>query len=380
MKIMKIKLIITLIAALLSGVSFSQGIAQKSASNVVFESGFEEGYIWDNYNVPDYENMLLSDPGPFNKTNNHVVRLAVTSGERGGSGLVKVLPEQYDSLYVKWYLKYEKGFNFNAGNHGSALFAGNRNYLGMSGNRPAGDDFASSGIEYNPKTHRSQLYVYSRGMYQDCADPQGSCWGDVLPCTSDEGKTYCKHEEDRDPPLPPVLTDDKWYCFEMKVSMGKPSADGTGADGEIAFWLDGINYGHWKHRWMRTTDQLNLNLLWLNLFHHDGTHSDAGVLIDDVTVSKSRDVSTGLPNIKGTGDLLKIYPNPTDNSIKIYLPENPDCLAMLYDMTGRLLVTESITGNEGRINIEKFNPGIYNLIIKDNQNHALVTTRKLICR
>lgn len=379
---MKKKLTITLIGALFAGACFSQDIEKKSASNVVFQIGFEDdNTVWDNYGgVPNYKDMLISDPGPFNTAGNHVVRLAAPSGKRGGSGLVKVLPEQYDSLCVRWYLKFEKGFNFNAPNHGGGLYAGDRNLLGVSGNRPNGDDFAISTIEYNPKSHRSQLYVYYRGMYQDCADPQGSCWGDHLPCTVDEGKTYCKLEEDRDPPLPPVLTDDKWYCFEMKVSMGKPSADGTGADGEIAFWLDGINYGRWEHRWMRTTDQLKLNLLWLSLFYHNGTNSDAGVLIDDVTVSKSRDVSTGSFDIKGTGELLKIYPNPADKSIKVSLPGSLDYSALLYDMTGRLLVTDSITGKESSLDIEKPENGIYNVVIKDSHNNAFIGSRKLVCK
>jgi hypothetical protein len=287
----KRKLPLVAIGALLTGMSFSPAIAQESASNVVFQSGFEEGnkLIWDDYDSnPDFQNMLLSDPGPFNTPGNHVIRLAAPSGKRGGADLFKVLPSQHDSLYVRFYLKYEKGFNFDARNHGSSLLAGSRDYVGRSGIRPNGDDHASAGIQYNPKSHRPELYVYYRGMNQDCADPSGSCWGDVLPSARDKGKTYSRNEEDRTPLLPPVLNDDKWYCFEMKVNLGKPSADGTGSDGEIEFWVDGFNYGRWEHRWMRTTDQLKLSMLWLKLFHHDGTHSDAGILMDDVTVSKSR--------------------------------------------------------------------------------------------
>ena len=374
---------LSLIGALFACMSFSQVIAQKSTSNVVFQSGFEEGnkLIWDDYDGnPDSQNQIISDPGPFNTPGNHVIRHAAPSGKRGGSDLVKVLPSQHDSLYVRWYLKYEKGFNFNAPNHGGGFFAGNRNFLGMSDNRPNGNDFATCSIEYNPKSHRSQLYTYSRGMYQDCANPVGSCWGDVLPCTKDEGKTYCKREEDRDPPLPPVLTDDKWYCFELKVNLGKPSADGTEADGEIEFWLDGINYGSWKNRWMRTTADLKLTILNLALFHHDGTHSDAGVLMDDVVVSKSRDIYISALDVKQTGDLLRIYPNPTDKSVKVSFPEYGDYSILLYDTIGRLLIAKSVAGNEGSLDIEKLDYGIYNVVIKDDYSNTVIGSRKLVCR
>lgn len=288
---MKRKLTITLIGALFAGVCFSQAIEKKSASDVVFETGFEEGNksIWDDWDGnPDSENQIISDPGPFNTKNNHVIRLAAPSEERGGSDLIKVLPSQYDSLFVWWYLKYEAGFNFNAPNHGGGLFAGSRNYLGQSDNRPNGDDFVISSVEYNRKLHTPQIYAYYRGMYQDCTDPQGSCWGDVFPCTSDEGEIFCEKEQDRDPPIPPTLSAGKWYCIEMKLKMGTPSVDGSIHDGEIALWVDGQNYGHWDDLWMRTTDKLKISILWLSLFHHDSTHSDAGVLLDDVMVSTDR--------------------------------------------------------------------------------------------
>jgi hypothetical protein len=300
---MQKKLVLTFIGALFSFVSFSQSPALESSSNIVFQSGFEEGNksIWDDYDGnPDTENKIISDPGPFSKAGNHVMRFAVPSGKRGGSDLMKILPSQYDSLYVRWYIKYETGFNFNAPNHGGGLFAGSRNYLGQSDYRPNGNDFALSTIEYNKSLHTSQIYAYYRGMYQDCANPQGSCWGDVFPCTSDNGKTYCTKVQHKDPPLPPKLSAGKWYRVEMKFKMGTPSIDGSIHDGEIALWIDGINYGQWNDLWIRTTSDLKINILWLSLFHHDGTHSDAGILIDEVAVSTGQIGCTEISGIEAS--------------------------------------------------------------------------------
>lgn len=266
---------------------------------VVFQSGFEEGNkdIWDDWDGnPDESNLLVEDPGPFDTPGNHVMKLIPPPGERGGADLVKVLPSQHDRLYARWFIKYEKGFNFNALNHGGGLFAGDRNLLGSSGIRPDGTNKASFSLEYSPSLHTPQIYAYYRGMHQDCANPNGSCWGDVFPCTSDEGQNYCEHVQHRDPPLPPVLEADTWYGMEIKLKLGTPSPDGSIRDGEISLWVDGVNYGKWDDLWIRTTYDLKINILRLALFHHDGSHTDAGVFYDDVVVSTK---PIGMEKIKG---------------------------------------------------------------------------------
>jgi hypothetical protein len=60
--------------------------------------------------------------------------------------------------------------------------------LGRSDYRPSGSDHAGTWLEPNPRLGgRPNLYSYYRGMYQDCADPNGQCWGDNFPCMTDEG-------------------------------------------------------------------------------------------------------------------------------------------------------------------------------------------------
>lgn len=377
------KIIFLCIGIFVFQVSFSQQKNQESPSGIVFQSGFEEGNkaIWDDWDGnPDSENQIVSDPGPFNIVGNHVIRLAVPSGERGGSDLTKVLPSHYDSLYVSWYIKYEAGFNFNAPNHGGGLFAGDRNYLGQSDYRPNGSNFASSTIEYNTTLHTTQIYAYYRGMYQDCANPNGACWGDHFPCTSDDGKTYCTKAEDRDPPIPPVLEANKWYHVEMKLKMGTPSTDSSVRNGEISLWIDGQNYGDWKDLWMRTTSNLKISILWLSLFHHDGSHSDAGVLMDNVIVSTKREELTSSLAPQHSGDLFQVYPNPTDKLVKVSLPGDNVYSVSLYDMQGRLLLSQLLSGTQGNLDIEKLEPGIYSVVAKDKRKNTIFSSRKLVCR
>lgn len=255
----------------------------------VFCSGFEEGNkdIWDDYDGnPDETNLLLADPGPRSLSGNHVMQFRVPPG-RNGVDLVKVLPSKHDRLYARWYIKYEAGFDFSAPNHGGGLFAGDRNFLGQSDNRPDGDDFFTGWVEHVMDPPRYNIYSYYRGMYMDCADPQGSCWGDHFPCMVDEGQTYCTNPSHRETVTPPTLVEDRWYCVEMLMDGGTPSSTGSEADGELDFWVDSVQIGPWNDLWFRTTPDLKLSILWLSLFHHED-HSVAGVMYDNVIVSTER--------------------------------------------------------------------------------------------
>ena len=258
-------------------------------AQAVFCSGFEEGNkaIWDDYDGnPDSTNLIMTDQGPSNQAGNHVMRLRVPPG-RGGSDLVKVFPVSYDKLYARWYQKWEPGYDFSAGNHGVGLHAGDRNLLGRSDYRPNGSDWFTTWIEPIAGTgslsRRLQFYSYYRGMYQDCSDPNGQCWGDNFPCM--EGN--CTKPEHRASIMPPQLEAGRWYCMEIMLDGGTPVTNEASANGVQDFWLDNVEYGPWGHLWHRTTANLKINILWLNLFHH-GEHSVEGIMIDNVVVSTNR--------------------------------------------------------------------------------------------
>ncbi len=255
----------------------------------VFCSDFESGNKdeWDDYDGnPDTTNLLMDDPGPFALPSNQVMRLRVPPG-RGGADLVKLLPDAYDRLYARWYVKYEPGFDFDARNHGAGLHAGARNYLGHSDTRPQGNDWYSAWLEYNTSHHRLQLYSYSVGMYQDCVDPNGQCWGDVFPCTADEGQAFCEKPQHRETVDGPTLQTDRWYCVEVMMDGGTPQSQALDANGQLDFWVDGQEIGPWTDLWLRTDPDLKPDLLWLSLFHHE-EHSEAGLMLDHVVVSRQR--------------------------------------------------------------------------------------------
>ena len=281
----------------------------QACTGAVFCSGFEEGNknIWDDYDGnPDSTNLLLADNGPCSTAGNTVMRLRVPAGT-GGADLVKILPSSHDKLYARWYQKWEEGYDFSARNHGSGLFGGDRNYLGQSGIRPTGSDWFGSFLEpiagsTAGNNGRMQLYSYYRGMYQDCADPFGSCWGDIFPCTADDGSSYCTKPEHRETILPPQMETGRWYCMETMIDAGSAVGSDFLANGQQDFWIDGVEYGPWQGLWHRTTTGLKVSGLWLNLYHHE-SHSVQGIMLDNVVVSTERIGCLGQSNSSSFGFL-----------------------------------------------------------------------------
>lgn len=233
---------------------------------------------------PDTENQITIETGPGGDSSNKSIRFRVPPGERGGSDLLKVLPGEYDKLYARWYIKFEAGFNFSAPMHGGGLAAGDRSLLGRAGIRPNGADNAYFVIDHN-KQATPYAYSYYRGMYQDCTDPNGSCWGDSLPCIYDSGAYYCTKPAHRPTTTPPTYKANQWHCVEQLLDLGTPNTSGQNPNGRSALWLDGTMVGDVSDLWIRTTSSLKISMLWLSLFHHDGTHSTVGEFIDNVVVS-----------------------------------------------------------------------------------------------
>lgn len=297
--------------ALLLGLSFEAAFAAAPAepacsqANVNFCTGFEEGSFagWDDYDGnPAPWNTLTTDSGPSGLPSNQVAVLRVPAG-RGGTDLVKVLPQLPEKVYVRWYQKWETGFDFSVGMHGGGIHAGDRNLLGHSDTRPTGSDWFSAWLE--PLNGRLNLYAYYRGMYQDCTNPAGSCWGDHFPCFLDEGASYCKKAAHRERTMPPLLSTDKWYCIEMMVDSGTPSDSDASANGALDLWIDGVQYGPFNGLWLRTSSALKPSLLWLSLFHH-AEHSVAGTRFDHVVVSSQKIgcLNSKTPNAPGNFQIV----------------------------------------------------------------------------
>jgi len=247
----------------------------------VFCNDFENGLgTWDDSdgNPPSTNAIVTEDGG------NHAMLLR--AGDAGfGGDVVKVLPA-LDAMYARWRFQWQDGFDFAIATTAGTVNSGGRNHLGDVGHRPTGGDFFSAqlGAVFEPT---QQLQLYDPGLYQDCPPAPGTCNADALPCTADEGATYCTVAVQRATmPLPTVVTG-RWYCLELEVSAGAPTASGVGASGAVDYWVDGVEQGPWSGIWFRSSADLAPNVLWLRMLYDSGPRLP-GVLVDDVVVSTAR--------------------------------------------------------------------------------------------
>jgi hypothetical protein len=285
---------ICVLAGVLGGKTANAGDCGSPGPDWIFCEDFENTDLsqWDaDTQTLDQYRTILADSGPSGSQGNHVFRLRVPAG-RGGTGINKTFtPNEYDVLYARWYIAYENGFDFTALNHGHGLHAGDRWKKGVAGTRPQGDDWFTVQVEYLPVSAsnpqpRMYMYAYYRGMTMDCSDPNGSCWGDSIPCML--AATYCNRAPNLGVrTLPPALEHNRWYCVEMMINAGDPVDSQSAANGVLDMWIDDKEIGPWNNMWFRTASSLRINHFWLGLFHH-ADHSVEGLLYDDIAVSTSR--------------------------------------------------------------------------------------------
>lgn len=89
-------------------------------------------------------------------------------------------------------------------------------------------------------------------------------------------------------------------------------------------------------------------------------------------------VVTGLEEVKGINLSLSAYPNPTTDFLQLEVESEKlkDLSFQLYDMNGKLLQSEKITGNQTSIVMSNLLPATY--FVKVNQSNKEVKTFKII--
>jgi hypothetical protein len=77
-------------------------------------------------------------------------------------------------------------------------------------------------------------------------------------------------------------------------------------------------------------------------------------------------------------DAINISPNPTEDKINVYIPEEKATELLLIDVFGKQLFKQNVTGEETQLDISSYAPGIYFLSVKDKQ--GLIGTYKVVKR
>jgi len=246
---------------------------------IVFSDGFESPESGKKYfeirGLREGRAKLVTDAGAAHSGSGAIQFTAVArDGRESGSGASGWLgPEGYERLYFRRYIKFAADYDQGNLNHvggGLAAVAGVDRYRGMgsAGVRPRGDDHFNSAFEpwcdwrRFPPPGFMFLYTYWMDMKRD---PDGHYWGNMLGPAADERV---------------VLRRDRWYCLEHMIQVN----DVGQANGELAAWIDGKLYIHYKgFRW-RTSADVKLKRFDIGVYVHQAA-KDNTVWYDDVVLS-----------------------------------------------------------------------------------------------
>lgn len=179
----------------------------------------------------------------------------------------------YDRVYFRRYIKFAGDYDQGNLNHvggGLAGVAGPNRYGGMGGAgiRPRGDDRFTSSFEpwRDWGRYRAPGYMFLYTYWMDMKQGRdGNYWGNMLG----------PEKADRI-----ALERDRWYCLEHMIQVN----DIGQANGELAAWIDGDLYLHFRgFRW-RSDESVKLKRFNIGVYVHHATQ-DNTVWYDDVVLS-----------------------------------------------------------------------------------------------
>lgn len=255
-------------------------------SDVVFAENFEGknlatiGQRWSELRNDKGTAMSLSKQTSKFSPGRQSLQITATRDQNFGGHLFKVLPQGYDELYVRFYVKF-------AADHGYL-----NHFVKLQGSvnpppYPEGEaghkhtNSFSTGLE--PQSDYCLEYPYQP------QPPPGiwhfySYWPEMHSWQNPDGTGTSFYGNDFEPKQPVSVPRNQWQCVEFMVKMNS-SPDKS--DGEQAFWIDGQLRGHFapgsvKGYWIRdifrlddekgkpfsgfrwrTDPRININKLWL---------------------------------------------------------------------------------------------------------------------
>ena len=249
------------------------------SGQVLFSDGFESPASLTNYfeinSLKDGRAKLTTDPKLAHSGRGAMQFTAPAKGgnESGAGASFWFGPAGYKQVYFRRYIKFAADYDQGNLHHvggGLAGVAGADKWAGMgkAGLRPNGDDRFSSRFEpwrdwgrYAPPGFMF-LYTYWMDMKRD---KDGHYWGNNLYPADGERV---------------ALQRDRWYCLEQMIRVN----DVGQANGELAAWIDGKLYIHYRgFRW-RSAEDVKLKRFEIGVYVHQAKQANT-VWYDDVALS-----------------------------------------------------------------------------------------------
>ena len=195
--------------------------------------------------------------------------------------VAKVVSPGQDTLFLRYYARYDGGFNVVGSSHNGSTISAQYRCPGVPANGSnkflvSYEAWRDSGATPNPG--RLNAYIYhpdQRDIWGDHFFPTGI----VLPFSStpfDFGPEFVAR-----PDITPVLG--RWYSYEMMVRANTPGQ----RDGRIAFWLDGQLIADFLNVRLRETTALKIDRFTLDLHVHGNNLAVARKWYDHVVAARS---------------------------------------------------------------------------------------------
>ena len=259
--------------------------------SVIFYEDFEDSSVdamgagWDSVTRGDTMSLIADIPAAAVAGSQALQMLVPAGNGVTGVTLYESLPTQQDTIYVRYYAKYNDRGDY----HHTGMWLGGFNPptqwpQGTAGITPNGSDFFHNALE--PQGEGLELDQYAQWPGMDCWMPTPSCYGNNLM----RG-------------VRPSVASDEWNCFELMLKLNTPGQ----SDGEFAVWIndeliqhlregapnmDRMGGGWWGpdpngdpfpgFNW-RDTEDLGFNWIWLDFYVDSGPSSMSW---DQVVVAK----------------------------------------------------------------------------------------------
>lgn len=139
-----------------------------------------------------------------------------------------------------------------------------------------------------------------------------------------------------------------------------------------------------------------LNLQWSRVYDFDLPHlaisvnatPDGGCILECVTGPNQNILK--LYKVNAGGDIVSftslpiasqvrplVYPNPFTDEINIVYPDQPNLTIALFDLSGKLLIRQQLSGSTLKIE-SKLPEGVYFLEVRKSENNELIYSQKVI--
>jgi len=201
----------------------------------------------------------------------------------------KFLKEEREVLFLRYYSKYEKGFDQIGSSHNGATISAHYHKDGRAtpGQRADGTNkflicFENWRGEDKTKTPGDlNVYIYHPGQFDGFGDhffPSGT----VIPSSYNRSgaATFGKQFVGRQDIIPEL---DRWYCYEVML---KANTVGR-KDGRVACWLDGKLIADFPGLRLRDVETLKIDHFGIGLHIGSNTRRENRKWYDDVVAATS---------------------------------------------------------------------------------------------